>query len=442
MPAVGTRRATTPRSDGCPRRSAAGAASRRLLDAAARLVVEQGVEALTTRDIAEAAGVPVASLYQYFADKEDVLLALAERDMAEMDDAGRRPTSPRSRCSSSRRWSAPTMLAFVTRLPPAPRLRGDLPARPDQPAPCTGSAASTTSGSPTTLRAFAIDAGLRRTRPVPEVAPARRRGRRPGLPARLRARRRRRPELIEEGIVLVTAYLERYATPAGPRGRPPVSDPRATSPPRPAGWRPRGCWSAPPATSAPATATWSPSPRTGVVLARLHRRARSPSCRSPARSSRATLAPTSELDLHLGVYADTGAAAVVHTHAPFSTAVACVLDELPVIHYQQLLLGGAVRVAPYATFGTPELAAHVRDALADRQAALMANHGSVADRRHPGQGRRERAAARVAGRRSTTAPAPSAAPRCSPTTQQAAVITAGARTQLRNHRSRSTRRTP
>lgn len=90
------------------------------------------------------------------------------------------------------------------------------------------------------------------------------------------------------------------------------------------------------------------------------------------------LAPTSELDLHLGVYADTPAAAVVHTHAPYSTAVACVLDELPVLHYQQLLLGGAVRVAPYATFGTPELAAHVRAALVDRQAALMANHGSVA----------------------------------------------------------------
>lgn len=89
------------------------------------------------------------------------------------------------------------------------------------------------------------------------------------------------------------------------------------------------------------------------------------------------LQPTSELGLHLGVYADTDASAVVHTHAPYATALACVLDELPVVHYQQLLLGGSVRVAPYATFGTPELAAHVRDALAGRQAALMASHGSV-----------------------------------------------------------------
>jgi L-fuculose-phosphate aldolase len=90
------------------------------------------------------------------------------------------------------------------------------------------------------------------------------------------------------------------------------------------------------------------------------------------------LRPTSELELHLGLYAETAALAVVHTHAPFSTALACVLDELPVLHYQQLLLGGAVRVAPYATFGTPELATAVREALADRQAALMGNHGSVA----------------------------------------------------------------
>lgn len=90
------------------------------------------------------------------------------------------------------------------------------------------------------------------------------------------------------------------------------------------------------------------------------------------------LVPSSELGLHLGVYAGSAAAAVVHTHAPYSTAVACVLDELPVLHYQQLLLGGAIRVAPYATYGTPELAATTLAALDGRQAALLANHGSVA----------------------------------------------------------------
>lgn len=58
----------------------------RILDAAAELVVTEGVDGLTTRSIADSAGLPVASLYQYFADKEAVLLALCERDMAEMDD--------------------------------------------------------------------------------------------------------------------------------------------------------------------------------------------------------------------------------------------------------------------------------------------------------------------------------------------------------------------
>jgi L-fuculose-phosphate aldolase len=90
------------------------------------------------------------------------------------------------------------------------------------------------------------------------------------------------------------------------------------------------------------------------------------------------LAPTSELDLHLGVYGRYDAGAVVHTHAPMATALACVIDELPCVHYQMLLLGGTVRVAPYRTFGTPELAQATLDALQGRTAALMANHGAIA----------------------------------------------------------------
>jgi L-fuculose-phosphate aldolase len=90
------------------------------------------------------------------------------------------------------------------------------------------------------------------------------------------------------------------------------------------------------------------------------------------------LAPTSELDLHLGIYHRFDeACAVVHTHAPMATALSCVVDEVPCIHYQMLLLGGTVPVAPYRTFGTPELAEVVLDALEDRPAALMANHGAI-----------------------------------------------------------------
>jgi L-fuculose-phosphate aldolase len=89
------------------------------------------------------------------------------------------------------------------------------------------------------------------------------------------------------------------------------------------------------------------------------------------------LAPTSEIELHLAVYARYGSGAVVHTHAPTATALSCVLDELPCVHYEMLLLGGTVRVAPYRTFGTQELADAVVEALEGRAAALMANHGAV-----------------------------------------------------------------
>jgi len=89
------------------------------------------------------------------------------------------------------------------------------------------------------------------------------------------------------------------------------------------------------------------------------------------------LAATSEVELHLGVYRRYDAGAVVHTHSPMATALSCVIDELPVIHYQMLLLGGAIRVAPYATFGSPELAEVTLDAMQDRLAALMSNHGAI-----------------------------------------------------------------
>lgn len=90
------------------------------------------------------------------------------------------------------------------------------------------------------------------------------------------------------------------------------------------------------------------------------------------------LAPTSELELHTLIYQKFRTRAIAHAHGLASTAVACTHDELPVIHYGQLLLGGSVRTAPYATFGSPELAQHVATALEGKTAALMANHGSVA----------------------------------------------------------------
>lgn len=91
-----------------------------------------------------------------------------------------------------------------------------------------------------------------------------------------------------------------------------------------------------------------------------------------------TAQPTSETPLHLAVYAATDARAIAHTHAAASAAISCVEAELPSLHYMCLQLGGPVPVAPYATYGSDELAMSVVTALgADRSGALMANHGSI-----------------------------------------------------------------
>ncbi len=89
------------------------------------------------------------------------------------------------------------------------------------------------------------------------------------------------------------------------------------------------------------------------------------------------LEPSSELPLHLSVYRETAAKAVTHNHAPASTALGLVVDEIPPSHYYSAMLGGIIRVAPYAEFGTDELARNVTDALKDRSGALMKNHGAI-----------------------------------------------------------------
>ncbi|MEO6570724.1 MAG: class II aldolase/adducin family protein [Ilumatobacteraceae bacterium] len=87
--------------------------------------------------------------------------------------------------------------------------------------------------------------------------------------------------------------------------------------------------------------------------------------------------PSSEVPMHLAVYEDTGAVAVVHTHPPFATAISLTHDELPAVHYTINGLGGPVRVAPYATFGTDELAGNIRVALEGRSGAILQNHGMI-----------------------------------------------------------------
>ncbi|MDQ0953484.1 L-fuculose-phosphate aldolase [Streptomyces phaeochromogenes] len=90
-----------------------------------------------------------------------------------------------------------------------------------------------------------------------------------------------------------------------------------------------------------------------------------------------SLVPTSELPMHLAVYRATDARAIVHTHAVHATAVSTLVTELPLIHYMAAALGGPVRVAPYATYGTEKLAENMLRALRDRTACLLQNHGTL-----------------------------------------------------------------
>ena len=93
-----------------------------------------------------------------------------------------------------------------------------------------------------------------------------------------------------------------------------------------------------------------------------------------------TRAPSSEWRFHHDLLlsrADLGA--VIHTHAPFCTTLAVMGRGIPAFHYMIAVAGGSdIRCAPYATFGTPELSAAAVEAMHDRKACLLGQHGMIA----------------------------------------------------------------
>ncbi len=89
------------------------------------------------------------------------------------------------------------------------------------------------------------------------------------------------------------------------------------------------------------------------------------------------LEPSSEVPMHTAVYQATDAGAVVHSHPMYCTALSVTMDEVPPVHYMLALLGGPVRVAPYARFGSPELARGSVEAMVDRTGVLLRNHGAT-----------------------------------------------------------------
>lgn len=86
--------------------------------------------------------------------------------------------------------------------------------------------------------------------------------------------------------------------------------------------------------------------------------------------------PSSEYNLHRIFYVNRDDInAIVHAHTVYSTVLSCLKMSLPSVHYMIASAGKDVRCAEYATFGTEELAKNAYDAMRDRKAVLLANHG-------------------------------------------------------------------
>jgi L-fuculose-phosphate aldolase len=90
--------------------------------------------------------------------------------------------------------------------------------------------------------------------------------------------------------------------------------------------------------------------------------------------------PTTEWRIHRDLYSGIPAAqAIVHMHSTYATALASLREDLPPFHYMIGKAGGdVIKCATYATYGTQALSDNVIEALGDRRACLMANHGMVA----------------------------------------------------------------
>ena len=92
-----------------------------------------------------------------------------------------------------------------------------------------------------------------------------------------------------------------------------------------------------------------------------------------------TRTPSSEWQMHLETYLDRpDIDAVIHAHTTYATALAMNRTPLRATHYMVAVAGPDVRVADYATYGTPELAHNAVKAMKGRRAVLLANHGMLA----------------------------------------------------------------
>ena len=90
--------------------------------------------------------------------------------------------------------------------------------------------------------------------------------------------------------------------------------------------------------------------------------------------------PSSEWRFHQDIYVNKKEAkAIVHAHSTCATAVSSHQKNIPAFHYMVAVAGGEdIKCTKYATFGTKKLSKNIINALKNRSACLIANHGQVA----------------------------------------------------------------
>ncbi|MFL6156854.1 MAG: TetR/AcrR family transcriptional regulator [Marmoricola sp.] len=219
MPAV-TPSVTTPVAGSSRRRVPTQVRSRerveKILDVASQIVVSGGIDALTTRSIAEAAQIPVASVYQYFADRDAILLALVERDTEEMDEQVRTDLGALTTLSIATLVET-TMRAYTSVYARRPDFL-EIWVRGRSNASVNDFGRQHNRRTAAELREFAIAAGL--AKPETPLAATE-------LAVEIGDRVFQLAYendsggdefLISQGIAMVTAYLLTYATPAGVEG--------------------------------------------------------------------------------------------------------------------------------------------------------------------------------------------------------------------------------
>lgn len=88
--------------------------------------------------------------------------------------------------------------------------------------------------------------------------------------------------------------------------------------------------------------------------------------------------PSIEHIMHREIYLKrSDVKAIIHTHSFYGKVLSIIEKQLPNIDLSVVLMGGPIKVAPYVRHGTKELAEAVVQALGNRKAALMANHGQI-----------------------------------------------------------------